>query len=400
MVKAYLLRHHWGIIQGVAAVYCGVFATLDRFYPRVPASPAAAPLHPGGAGMTPSYAMPFWLWVGILALCASVAIPAIIRMFRKRPAPVEVDSVAPTIAPPSLASTGKELRGEITALMGDLYGYLAHHRQSLVPEPFDLKVTGLEDEVEDHEIVATFIPQFGDRLKRVQESLANLGMVGETVGTMTGEPTILERGASDAEDIHDIIKALKNVVVHIDSRFGTYRRAKIESQPSLASPAGPVIEAKLLRPGKFIEREPMDDFTIHVYETVTSNPMPATPHDCLADIHLVNTSEHLTTIQRFEAEAEIDGNWIPLKPSSLSPYFLDSAPLFDLWEDVKRVPLQRGVGHHGWFAFEILAKAKEPPPKLHLFVVDALGTRHTVTVPDFNNQDDGKITHRPTNTGS
>ncbi len=90
-VKNYLRKHHWGIVQGVSGVYCAWFATWERFHP----SQAAIPQVPVSVGtsMTPTYSMPFWLWIGIVVLALSVAIPAIIGIFRKHKFPSKSDEV-------------------------------------------------------------------------------------------------------------------------------------------------------------------------------------------------------------------------------------------------------------------------------------------------------------------
>jgi hypothetical protein len=80
--EGYWSKHHTGIIQCILGFYCAAFATWEHFNPRTP--PAASTAHAGGAPMIPRYAMPFWLWAGIVALALSVVIPAIVGLVRKR----------------------------------------------------------------------------------------------------------------------------------------------------------------------------------------------------------------------------------------------------------------------------------------------------------------------------
>ena len=86
-LKAYLLEHHWGIIQGVSGVYCAVFATWERFHPFATPQAKSPIVIQTGVAMMQAYRIPLWLWVGIVVLALSVAIPAIIGRF-KSPIPL------------------------------------------------------------------------------------------------------------------------------------------------------------------------------------------------------------------------------------------------------------------------------------------------------------------------
>lgn len=87
--KRYLQEHLWGIIQAVSGVYCAAFATWDRFHPRtVIASPNPA-VGPIGVQINPAYAMSLWLWVGIVVLALSVAVPAIVGLVRRDSPPAK-----------------------------------------------------------------------------------------------------------------------------------------------------------------------------------------------------------------------------------------------------------------------------------------------------------------------
>ena len=77
-------KHTTGVIQCVLAAYCATLATLEYLRTR-PISTSNATSSPSvGAAMTHGYSMPFWLWAGIIGLSLSVAIPAVLGMFRRR----------------------------------------------------------------------------------------------------------------------------------------------------------------------------------------------------------------------------------------------------------------------------------------------------------------------------
>jgi len=82
--ESYWSRHHTGVIQCVLALYCSVLGTLEYINTRS-AAHASFTLQPsGGVPMTHGYSMPLYLWLGIIALCLSVAVPAVLRL-RKSP---------------------------------------------------------------------------------------------------------------------------------------------------------------------------------------------------------------------------------------------------------------------------------------------------------------------------
>jgi hypothetical protein len=93
--RSYLRVHHWGIIQGISAVYCAVFATLDRYHPlsAFTSQPVAQQVASGGR-IIDHYIMPFWLWIGIVVCCLSLVIPSVIKMARKKMKPTACTSVS------------------------------------------------------------------------------------------------------------------------------------------------------------------------------------------------------------------------------------------------------------------------------------------------------------------
>ncbi len=78
--EPYWKRHLPGIIQCLLALYCSVIATLAYFFPRQASVGTSAPT---GGSMSATYSMPWYLWIGIVGLSLSVAIPAVIGWIRK-----------------------------------------------------------------------------------------------------------------------------------------------------------------------------------------------------------------------------------------------------------------------------------------------------------------------------
>ena len=81
--EGYWSRHHTGVIQCVLALYCSVLGTLEYINSRSATATDPSPSSSVGAPMTHGYAMPSYLLVGIIGLCLSVAVPAIVKMVRK-----------------------------------------------------------------------------------------------------------------------------------------------------------------------------------------------------------------------------------------------------------------------------------------------------------------------------
>jgi hypothetical protein len=118
--------------------------------------------------------------------------------------------------------------------------------------------------------------------------------------------------------------------------------------------------------------------------------------DWLVQLHVVNQTNNETTIQQIEAEVEIEGKTVKLKPSRLENYemmvddsgksttafsrhiFSRREPLASLWASIKGVPLRRGVGYDGWVAFEMVVDPHTKHFPMQVYLVDALEGRHFV----------------------
>lgn len=164
--EGYWSKHHTGVIQCVFALYCSVLGTLQYIYTRSAPATSAAPSSSGGTAMTHGYSMPLYLWLGIIALCLSVAIPAIIRMIRHRPTelfrPLQIDAISLAI---ELAKFSKEM----------------HERPDFVLPTFEDSVAGTVARVEflqrrDAIIGSTYRQRFGDRLSQIVDRLGSEGV--------------------------------------------------------------------------------------------------------------------------------------------------------------------------------------------------------------------------------
>jgi len=151
--------------------------------------------------MTHGYAMPLYLWIGIIALCLSVAIPAVVGMVRKH-------RVVPAHSP-------QDVRDQITALAGDLCGYLIALSKKLYVPPDPTAVYNIMPDPDEPEIVESFERRFGDRLRTARTGLGNVGMLLSNIGD------VLENGATNADSVRRIIECLEDSVRLLDTRCGT-----------------------------------------------------------------------------------------------------------------------------------------------------------------------------------
>jgi hypothetical protein len=173
----------------------------------------------------------------------------------------------------------------------------------------------------------------------------------------------------------------------------------------------PIISTKCLR-RNLLPQEPFDAITLGFYQA-TGMVVPPTAHDWLVKLHIVNSSNNPTTIQRIEASAEIGGKWVPLKASNLERYrlsitdekkykntnfrnvFSTKETLPDLWSEIKGVQLNRGIGYEGWLAFELViesGKLRQDPLPMKIWVVDALDGKHPVVEAEVM-ENEGDIVH-------
>jgi len=125
--------------------------------------------------------------------------------------------------------TPQTLREQITALAGDLCGYLIAHGKQLNP-PDDPNTTGFEFVPDDMEVVNSFEQEFGARLAAVRLGLGNVGMLLGNIGE------VLENGAANADDVSRIVDRLRDSVGLLDSRCGTKAPAAPASSPLPSAP--------------------------------------------------------------------------------------------------------------------------------------------------------------------
>lgn len=155
------------------------------------------------------------------------------------------------------------------------------------------------------------------------------------------------------------------------------------------------IVAKRVR-GDLISRNVFLDLTAQVY-SLSNLEMPATEFDLLVDLHIVNLDPVPTTIQRFVAEVDIDGQWVALEEGDLARYLLvkekdqkylntgfrnvtqQNEPLISIWDEVGGKPLNQNIGYRGWVAFVVkLQSQKTNAISVRMSVVDAIDRSYPV----------------------
>ena len=123
--------------------------------------------------------------------------------------------------------------------------------------------------------------------------------------------------------------------------------------------------------------------------------------DLLFEIFLVNEGPDVT-VKNLRAEAEISGRpWTRLKQvRELDTYELKitrkertaggipvvketRVQLDNLMDKIDGITLKRGIGYRGWLRFQIEATRKQAEQVVNtkLWIVDALGNEHGVTIP-------------------
>ena len=177
----------------------------------------------------------------------------------------------------------------------------------------------------------------------------------------------------------------------------------------------PIIAAKFLR-AHLVPTSPWAEMVKELF-VLAKKPAYETDADFLFDIHLVNVTDNVTTVQDITAEAEIDGKWCSLpklddlsdyqletykdKEDSEKPFAHDHAKiqeLTSLWPSIKGVPLVRGVGHEGWVGFrlDVVATALEKPINHKVRLIDAMGGVHAVvTLEPPPSEPYSQIRHSP-----
>jgi hypothetical protein len=176
----------------------------------------------------------------------------------------------------------------------------------------------------------------------------------------------------------------------------------------------PIIAAQFVR-AHLMPRSPFADMVRDVFKAAGKDDYETTS-DFLFEIHAVNVTTNVTTIQRFEAEAEVNGTWIRLprlddlsdyqlvyyesKEASEGPFADAQARIEELdsfWDKIKHVQFQRAVGYAGWARFELTTQHSGlAKPVLHkVRLIDALGGIHPVLTIDSPDERYTKLRHSP-----
>lgn len=137
--------------------------------------------------------------------------------------------------------------------------------------------------------------------------------------------------------------------------------------------------------------------------------------DLLFEIFLVNEGPDVT-VKTLRAEAEVSGKpWTRLKQvHELNNYELkivrkertaggmpiekeQRVQLDNLMDRIDGIVLKRGIGYRGWLRFQIEATKREAEQLIHtkLWIVDALGNEHGVTIPTEHEVEpsEGELVH-------
>jgi hypothetical protein len=159
----------------------------------------------------------------------------------------------------------------------------------------------------------------------------------------------------------------------------------------------PRIYAKFLRLN-LVARHPAEEFTVSAMKALRL-PLGPTAQDAVVRIFLVNHAFQATTVQRIEAEMELDGVWRKMAPCDLDHYvelteesakfrntnlrnvMAKKVPLDGLLAKLRGSVLRRGIHYEGWVAFGVEEEPEKMEGKkvnLRMFVVDAFEKRHPV----------------------
>jgi hypothetical protein len=171
------------------------------------------------------------------------------------------------------------------------------------------------------------------------------------------------------------------------------------------------IGAKFMRQ-HFVNRNPYDELNQQALELMHLASL-ATAHDLLCEIHLVNRETESVTIQRIEAQADVNGHVLAMTPSDLDNYqlafneeekfahsplktlFQKREDLPNLWDKIRGTELKRGVGYQGWVSFGLMATPDELKEKVifQVTLIDSLEGRHPVLLTEKIAQA-GEVAHK------
>jgi hypothetical protein len=280
---------------------------------------------------------------------------------------------------------------------------------------------------DDHDI--------GERQSRVETSLAELGKLlstGKPKSEVKEEtlrsddrvklhPRDQLQKAQEAVFVDDLLEwsiaDLKINLAHdIDFR-NKYNAIPKGKYPKLderkqAIALDPIIAAKFVR-AHLMPRSRWADMVRNVFRAAGRTSYEA-QSDFLFELHAVNITDNVTTLQDIVAEAEIGGKWVTLpRLNDLSNYQLvfeknkeddalfdpnaDTKELDGLWDKMRDRPLVRGVGYQGWVGFELTTDSVnlEKPVNQKVRLLDALGNSHPVMTVGPRLETDWHLRHNP-----
>ncbi|HET9099468.1 MAG TPA: hypothetical protein VFN62_03680 [Acidobacteriaceae bacterium] len=253
--------------------------------------------------------------------------------------------------------------------------------------------------------------------------MPDLGMEGNvtSVDVVTAHPT---EGLQTARETLLVEESLEMTEYDLQLRLAHDRefRHRFEKIPTGSNPLfdkrrnsilnEPIIAAHFRRM-RLVPRYPFSNEVKQVYDLMHTK-FSATA-DFLFEIFLTNVSVHPTTLQRITAEAEVEGKWVSLPlvnqfenyeltfdsdarfaGTAFTHMYAKAEPLKSIWDEVKGVVLERGVGYQGWVGFELVASsdAIDKPIPSRVRLIDALGGIHpVVTLAKDPPYETGRIRH-------
>ena len=156
---------------------------------------------------------------------------------------------------------------------------------------------------------------------------------------------------------------------------------------------------------KFIHLQVVPRLETVPLRAATDNQTFASDYDIFVEVFLVNQSEVVCTVQRYEAKAELNGLGLKISQErDLGRHDL----VFDIPNGRKRreemnylatalegVALQRGIGVRGWLRFELAGVRNTDIDQVQfgLTIVDSFSGRHIVSKKELDAS--GRVEQRP-----
>ncbi len=198
----------------------------------------------------------------------------------------------------------------------------------------------------------------------------------------------IERQRTTDAKIEQVVAAIGRVSIDIKPA------AAVLPPPPVEAATGADVAAKFIR-AHLVNAYPFANLLDGIYKAAGRTDYEV-ESDFLFEIFLVNKSDVTVTIEKYLAEAEIVGVWTELKQmTDVADYQLDFGEeqhlpmgsfnkyedLSNLYEQLKGVPLVKGVGYKGWLRFRLTSEKQNVEGQTiqhKVTLIDALGGKHPV----------------------